>query len=69
MMRPAASSTSASSWTITAEWTFEPGMVIVAQPNVFTEDERAGLQFGTTVVIRPDGPEVIQEYPAEFLQV
>jgi methionyl aminopeptidase len=51
---------------LTAGWTFEPGMVIVVQPNVVTRDERAGLQFGTTVLIGDDGPEVIQDYPLEF---
>lgn len=51
---------------LTAEWTFEPGMVIVVQPNVVTPDERAGLQFGTTVLIGDDGPEVIQDYPLDF---
>lgn len=54
---------------LTANWEFEPGMVIVVQPNVFTPDETAGIQFGTTVVVGEDGPEVIQEYPAEFVAV
>jgi Xaa-Pro aminopeptidase len=53
----------------TAEWTYEPGDVIVIQPNVLTHDETKGLQFGTTVIVTEDGPEVIQEYPAEFTQV
>lgn len=54
---------------LTATWTFEPGMVVVIQPNVFTEDERAGIQFGTTVIVRDDGPEVLQSYSPEFLRV
>lgn len=54
---------------VTGEWTFEEGMVMVVQPNAFTEDERYGLQFGTTVVIGDDGPEVIQDYPAEFVGI
>ena len=52
---------------LTEAWTFEPGNVIVVQPTAVTEDERAGIQFGTTVVVREDGPEVLQEYPAEFV--
>lgn len=51
---------------LTESWTFEPGMVIVVQPNVVTENERAGLQFGTTVLIEEDGPRNLQSYPAEF---
>ncbi|WP_312910248.1 M24 family metallopeptidase [Natronosalvus caseinilyticus] len=54
---------------LTETWTFEPGQVIVVQPNVATPDERVGLQFGTTVVIREDGPENLQTYPAEFVRV
>ena len=54
---------------LTESWTFEPGQVIVVQPNVSTPDERVALQFGTTVVIREDGPENIQSYPAEFGRV
>lgn len=53
---------------VTAGWTFEENQVIVVQPNVVTEDQRWGLQLGTTVVIRSDGPDVIQEYPVEFVQ-
>lgn len=54
---------------LTAEWTFEPGMVIVVQPNVLTRDETAGLQFGTTVLVEDGGPRVLQDYPTEFIQV
>lgn len=51
---------------LTESWTFEPGMVIVVQPNVVTQDERAGLQFGTTVLIEEDGHRNLQSYPAAF---
>lgn len=51
---------------LTENWTFEPGMVIVIQPNVVTEDEEAGLQFGTTVLIEEDGPRNLHSYPPEF---
>lgn len=54
---------------LTADWTFEPGNVVVVQPNAATPDERACLQFGTTVIVREDGPEVVHEYPAEFRRV
>jgi Xaa-Pro aminopeptidase len=53
---------------LTAEWELEAGQVLVVQPNVVTRDERCGLQFGTTVVV-DDSPEVLQEYPAEFIEV
>lgn len=54
---------------LTAEWTFEPGMVIVVQPNVITRDETAGLQFGTTVVIEEGGARDVHDYPAILHQV
>lgn len=43
--------------------------MIVVQPNAFTADEWAGIQFDTTVVVRENGPEVLQSYPAEFVEV
>lgn len=54
---------------VTGEWVFEENMVIVVQPNVVTDDECEGLQLGATVVIRDDGPEVIQEYPIQFAEL
>lgn len=54
---------------LTADWTFEAGMVIVLQPNAVTPDETAGLQLGSAVVVREDGPEVLQEYPLPIQQV
>lgn len=54
---------------LTAEWTFEPGMIVVTQPNVVTRDETACLQFGTTVIIQENGPEVVHEYPPEFRRI
>ncbi|MGM0590785.1 MAG: M24 family metallopeptidase [Halobacteriota archaeon] len=54
---------------LTATWTFEENMVVVVQPNVYTEDETQGFQLGTTVVIRQDGPELLQQYPVEFIRV
>lgn len=52
---------------VTADWTFEPGMVMVVQPNVTTPDERLSLQLGTTVVV-DDPPEDLQDYPLEFIR-
>lgn len=54
---------------LTSEWTFKPGMVMVLQPNLVTQDERAGLQLGSSVIIREDGPEVLHQYPVGFIQV
>lgn len=54
---------------LTANWTLSEGQVLVLQPNAFTPDETAGLQLGTTVVVRSDGPEVLQSYPVEFVEV
>lgn len=51
------------------QWEFEENMVIVVQPNVITPDERFGVQVGNTTVIRSDGPEVLTEYPLEFVQI
>ncbi|MFB6129870.1 MAG: M24 family metallopeptidase [Salinigranum sp.] len=53
---------------ITADWTFEENQVLVVQPNVVTEDERHGLQFGTTVVVTDGGAENLHEFPAEFVR-
>lgn len=53
---------------LTADWTFERGMVLVVQPNVVTVDETCGLQLGTTVIV-DDEPEVVHEYPVRFTRV
>jgi Xaa-Pro aminopeptidase len=39
------------------DFTFEAGMTVVAQPNVVTRDETAGVQTGELVLIGDDGPE------------
>lgn len=54
---------------ITEKWAFKENMVVAIQPNVVTEDETLGLQFGSTVVIQKDGIEDLHGYPLEFLQV
>jgi Xaa-Pro aminopeptidase len=48
---------------------FREGMVITVQPNVITRDERMGLQFGETVVVRKDGVERLNQYPREWITV
>jgi len=52
----------------TADWVFEENQVLVVQPNVVTDDETAGLQLGTTVVVRDDGADVLQDYPVAFIE-
>jgi Xaa-Pro dipeptidase len=39
------------------DFAFEAGMTVVAQPNVVTRDETAGVQTGELVLIGDDGPE------------
>lgn len=51
---------------LTEDWTFEPGQVLVVQPNVVTEDERCGLQLGTTLVVTEDGARNLQKFPVQF---
>lgn len=53
---------------VTADWEFEEDMVVVVQPNVVTEAERYGLQFGTTVRIGEHGAENLHDFPAEFVR-
>jgi len=52
----------------TEGWTFEPGEVLVVQPNAVTPDERHGLQLGTTVVVTAEGAEPLQAYPRAFVE-
>jgi Xaa-Pro aminopeptidase len=47
----------------------EENMAVVVQPNPITTDERYGVQTGNLVVVRADGPEVLQEHPIEFVRV
>ncbi|MFQ5851164.1 MAG: M24 family metallopeptidase [Candidatus Binatia bacterium] len=42
-------------------------MVVVIQPNVITSDERMGLQFGETVVVRRYGAESLNSFPREWI--
>jgi len=49
------------------EMTFRENMVIVIQPNLMTEDEKMGLQFGETLVVKKNGCESLNAYPREWV--
>ena len=49
------------------ETIFRENMVVVVQPNVITSDERMGLQFGETFVVRKDGCERLNAFPREWI--
>jgi hypothetical protein len=44
-------------------------MVIVIQPNVITKDEKMGLQFGETLLVRKDGCESLNTFPRQWTVV
>jgi Xaa-Pro dipeptidase len=47
--------------------TFRENMVIVIQPNLMTPDERMGLQFGETLVVKGHGCESLNTYPRHWV--
>ncbi len=49
------------------EVTFRENMVVTIQPNVITEDERMGLQFGETVVVGKDGCAPLNQYRRDWI--
>jgi len=49
------------------EMVFRENMVIVIQPNLITEDEKMGLQFGETLVVTKNGCETLNAYPREWV--
>ncbi|MBI4523761.1 MAG: aminopeptidase P family protein [Deltaproteobacteria bacterium] len=49
------------------EIVFRENMVIVIQPNVITKDEKMGLQFGETLVVRKNGCESLNAFPREWI--
>ena len=49
------------------ELVFRENMVIVIQPNLITEDETMGLQFGETLVVTKKGCETLNAYPREWV--
>ena len=49
------------------EITFRENMVIVIQPNLITTDEKMGLQFGETLVVKKNGCESLNAYPRQWV--
>jgi len=49
------------------EMVFRENMVIVIQPNLMTHDEKMGLQFGETLVVKNNGCESLNAYPREWV--
>jgi len=49
------------------EIAFRENMVIVIQPNLMTENETMGLQFGETLVVKKNGCESLNAYPREWV--
>lgn len=48
--------------------TFRENMVVTIQPNVITEDERMGLQFGETVVVGREGCTSLNRFRREWIE-
>jgi Xaa-Pro aminopeptidase len=46
---------------------FRENMVIVIQPNLMTYDEKMGLQFGETLVVKKNGCESLNAYPRKWV--
>lgn len=49
------------------EMTLKENMVITIQPNPTTKDQKAGVQVGSTLIVRPNGGEDIHNYPFKFV--
>jgi Xaa-Pro aminopeptidase len=49
------------------ELTFHENMVIVIQPNLITYDEKMGLQFGETLVVKKNGCESLNAFPRHWV--
>jgi len=49
------------------EMVFRENMVIVIQPNLTTYDEKMGVQFGETLVVKKNGCETLNAYPREWV--
>ncbi len=52
-----------------AELVLQPGMALVIQPNVVTQDGRAGVQTGELVLLAEDGVEFPHTYPRGLRRV
>lgn len=50
------------------EMVFRENMVIVIQPNLITYDEKMGLQFGETLVVKKNGCESLNAYPRQWVR-
>jgi len=46
---------------------FRENMTITIQPNVITPDERMGLQFGETVLVKKNGCETFNNFPRRWI--
>jgi Xaa-Pro aminopeptidase len=51
------------------DFTFEENMTLVVQPNIITQDAKAGVQTGGLVHITANGAERLQRYPTGLLRV
>ena len=49
------------------EMVFRENMVVVIQPNLITYDEKMGLQFGETLVVKKTGCETLNAYPRQWV--
>ena len=49
------------------ELVFRENMVIVIQPNLMTHDEKMGLQFGETLIVKKNGCESLNSYPRQWV--
>lgn len=64
---PPALRTPASTMGEVPDFTFEAGMTVVVQPNVVTQDERAGVQLGELLLVGEDGVERLHRLERGFL--
>ena len=51
------------------EMILRENMVVVIQPNVISHDEKMGLQFGETVLVKRDGCESLNAFPRQWVVV
>jgi Xaa-Pro dipeptidase len=51
------------------QFTFETGMTVVVQPNVVTQDERAGVQTGELLLVTDAGAERLHDYERGLLRM
>jgi Xaa-Pro dipeptidase len=51
------------------DFTFEPGMTVVVQPNVVTPDERAGVQTGELLLLTDAGAQRLHDHERGVLRV